>query len=65
MVVSNVKMMLTCRDCRFGAIGLETGIVSCLKAKGLTYPEAANYCPWYDSVSKKKWTWKNLLSKSK
>lgn len=47
-------VMLTCRDCRFGAVGLETGIVSCLKAKGLTYPEAANYCPWYDSVSKGK-----------
>lgn len=58
-----LQVMLSCRDCKYGVTGLETGTISCLKAKGLTTPEAANYCPWYDSISKKEWTWHQLLKK--
>ena len=55
--------MITCRDCYYGFTGLESGIISCMKAKGLTYPEAANYCPWYRSVSKKEWSWREILKR--
>jgi len=59
-----MELMLSCRDCKYGFVGLESGIVSCMKANGLTYPEAANYCAWYDSVSKKEWSWKELKEES-
>ena len=57
--------MITCRDCYYGVTGLESGIISCMKAKGLTYPEAANYCPWYRSISKKEWSWQQVLQEQK
>jgi hypothetical protein len=56
-------IMLTCRDCYYGVTGLESGVISCLKAKELTTPETANYCPWYNSISKREWSWKEILKR--
>jgi len=44
-------IMKTCRDCRYGCTGLETGIISCLKMKDLFYAEQANICKHYKSTS--------------
>ena len=57
------QIMLTCRDCKYGFTGLETGIVSCMKMRDLVKADAANYCPWYKSVSKKEWTWREILKR--
>lgn len=57
------QIMLTCRDCRYGFTGLEWGIISCMKFKELFNPDAANYCGYYDSISKKEWTWRDILKR--
>lgn len=56
-------IMLTCRDCRYGVTGLETGSISCLKLKEITVPEMANKCPFYDSISKKEWSWRDIIKR--
>lgn len=47
-------IMKSCRDCYYGCISFDFGIVSCLKMKDLFYPEEANVCLFYDSMSLKR-----------
>ena len=54
------QIMKTCRDCKYGVIGLKSGVVSCLKFKELFFPEEANGCEFYDSISVKESTWKQI-----
>lgn len=56
-------LMLTCRDCRYGIIGLETGAASCFKFKDTILIEFANYCEFYDSLSTKKWSWRQIMKR--
>ncbi len=56
-------LMLTCRDCRYGIVGLETGAASCFKLKDIILIESANYCKFYDSLSKKEWSWRQIMNR--
>ncbi len=54
-------IMKSCRDCYYGCISFDFGIVSCLKMKDLFYPEEANVCLFYNSKSEKETPlWKEI-----
>jgi hypothetical protein len=59
----NKLLMLTCRDCRYGIVGLESGAASCFKHKDTILIEFANYCEFYDSLSKREWTWRKIMNR--
>ena len=55
-------IMKSCRDCYYGCISFDFGIVSCLKYRDLYYPEQANICKYYESTSiKEAQLWRVLI----
>jgi len=58
-----MEIMLTCRDCYYGVTGLKSGVISCLKFMEVGVPEAANECKFYNSLSKREWSWREIIKR--
>ncbi len=62
MMKEKKLLMLTCRDCRYGIVGLETGAASCFKLKDIVPIDVAGKCKFYDSISAKEWSWRQIMT---